>query len=446
MVDAAMDALMGQLPDGFASLMKQSQEAREPQLQKMQTAEEEYAKTAGDIGIQKARARAASKRAGLGEEMAVYNRYEKELMAPPPTIQYSPDTAQGMQSLAVLLPIAGALMGSKGQLSGIGAMQAMNGVLEGHRQGNQDRIALETKNFEQKMSEWKIHMEQVKGAFERALQRARISASAAQSELEVRLAELDAPLLAAQVKRDGVVKGAQLGLNSVDQVTKMIEQAQINVYKSSYRMGPPMSEDAKRMAAEQYLLGNSRVITNLSRQQKAEILDMLPSIASEKGMSPQDIVAMQQRFIADSAEARTLGQMTARTAAPAAEAQKFGEYAKELSRSVPRGSFVPVNELVQKAEASISDPNLLSFRAAVNTFISEYARAVTPVGSTTDFARKKAFDLLSTATSQEAFDRVVDVMNKEMEYAQEALRKTRSSVSGGTTPPSGADVDPLGIR
>ena len=222
----AFGQLSSQLPDGFGALLTKSREAAQPDIDKAQRAEELYAKQKGDIDIAKAQAIAQSKKAGIGGEMAVYKKYEKELMAPAPTIQYSGDTAQGMQSLAVLLPMAGAMMGGKGMLSGIGAMQAMSGVLEGHKQGNQDRIALETKNFEQKMNEWKIHQDQVKGAFERAIQMAKLNASAAQADLETKLAALNAPLLIADVKRNGVVNAAQRNLATIDKMTGMIEQAQ----------------------------------------------------------------------------------------------------------------------------------------------------------------------------------------------------------------------------
>jgi hypothetical protein len=228
----AFTSLSSQVPDGFGALFTESQKAAAPEMEKAQKAEEEFAKQKGDVMVAKAQEIARSRKAGLGGEAAVYKKYEKELMAPPPTIQYSPDTAQGMQSLAVLLPLAGAMMGGKGQLSGIGAMQAMTGVLEGHKQGNQDRIALEQKNFEQQMQNWKLHQEQVKGAFERALQMAKINASAAQADLEARLAAMDAPLLLSDVKRNGVVNAAQRNLNTIDKMTTMIEQAQTNLYKT----------------------------------------------------------------------------------------------------------------------------------------------------------------------------------------------------------------------
>jgi hypothetical protein len=229
----AFTQLSTQVPDGFGALLAKSNEAAKPELEKQQAAEEEFAKQKADVMVAKAKEIAKSKQAGIGGEMAVYKKYDKELMAPAPTIQYSPDTAQGMQSLAVLLPLAGAMMGGKGLLSGIGAMNAMSGVLEGHRQGNQDRIALEQKNFEQKMNEWKIHMEQVKGAFDRALQMAKLNASGAQAQLEAKLAELDAPLLLADVKRNGISNAAQRNLNTIDKMTTMIEQAQSRLYSGS---------------------------------------------------------------------------------------------------------------------------------------------------------------------------------------------------------------------
>lgn len=223
---AELDALS----DGFTAILKKSQETAEPAYQKMQAAEEEYAKTKGDLGVKAAELKAKSARGAAGGQLAVYDKYEKELMAPPPTIQYSADTADGIKNLAMLLPIAGMMMGGAGQLSGIGAMKAMSGVLEGHKQGNQDRIALEQKNFEQQMQNWKLHQEQIKGAFERALQRAKISASSAQSGLQIDLAKLDAQLLLADVKKNGIIDPLKRFTAMNDKVTTAIEGAVGKMY------------------------------------------------------------------------------------------------------------------------------------------------------------------------------------------------------------------------
>jgi hypothetical protein len=218
------------LSDGFSAILKKSQEVSEPAYQKIQAAEEDYAKTKGELGVKAAELKAKSARGSAGGQLAVYDKYEKELMAPAPTIQYSADTADGMKNLAMLLPIAGMMMGGSGQLSGVGALKAMSGVLEGHKQGNQDRIALEQKNFEQQMQNWKIHQEQIKGAFERALQRAKINASAAQSGLQVDLAKLDAQLLLADVKKNGIIDPLKRFNAMNEKVTTAIEGAVVKMY------------------------------------------------------------------------------------------------------------------------------------------------------------------------------------------------------------------------
>jgi hypothetical protein len=223
---AELDALS----DGFSAILKKSQEVSEPAYQKIQAAEEDYAKTKGELGVKAAELKAKSARGSAGGQLAVYDKYEKELMAPAPTIQYSADTADGMKNLAMLLPIAGMMMGGSGQLSGVGALKAMSGVLEGHKQGNQDRIALEQKNFEQQMQNWKIHQEQIKGAFERALQRAKINASAAQSGLQVDLAKLDAQLLLADVKKNGIIDPLKRFNAMNEKVTTAIEGAVGKMY------------------------------------------------------------------------------------------------------------------------------------------------------------------------------------------------------------------------
>ena len=221
---------MGGLSDSFSALMEKREQLTAPYVEKAQKAEEAYAQAKGDIGIRKAELEAASKRAGFAGEAAVYKKYDKELMTPPPTIQYSPETQESMSSLATLLPLAGMLMGGGGRLSGIGAMEAMSGVLEGHRQGNQDRIALETKNFEQKMNQWKLHIEQVKGAFERALKMASLNASSANAQLQVELAKLDAQMLKQDAARNGPVQASLKGIELADKFLNAVDQSITKMY------------------------------------------------------------------------------------------------------------------------------------------------------------------------------------------------------------------------
>jgi len=211
------------LPDQLGSLFKKQQQVGEEQANIVEGAEKKFAEQKGQYGIDVAKAKAAAARGAAGSELGVYKKYEKELMAPAPTIQYTKDTKEGMMSLAALLPMAAAMMGGKGHASALGALQSMSGVLQGHEEGNQARVALEEKNFKEKLDAFNRHQGQIKEAFERSLQMAKLNASAAQAQLEVKLAELNAPLLAAQVKRDGVVSAATRNLAAFDKMTGVIE-------------------------------------------------------------------------------------------------------------------------------------------------------------------------------------------------------------------------------
>ena len=232
-----MKDLTSLLPDQFSGLFSKASAAAALEYDKMTKAEKESAKTKGDIDIKKAEAEAKYAKAGIGAEQGVYKKFEKQLMEPAPTIQYNQETKQSMTSLATLLPVAAMMFGNKSQLSAIGAMNAMSGVLEGHQQGNQERIALETKNFEQKMSEFKTHQEQIKGAFERALQAAKLNASAAQAGLKVDLAKLDAQLLGAEVDQKGVTRASMDNLARIDSVTKAVEQNLSGLNKATQGFG-----------------------------------------------------------------------------------------------------------------------------------------------------------------------------------------------------------------
>lgn len=225
--------LTSMLPDQFQGLLSKASAAAAPEYANITKAEKKFAQDKGDIGIQKAEAEAKYAKKGIGGEQAVYKKFEKQLMEPAPTIQYNEETSKSMASLATLLPVAAMMFGNKSQLSAIGAMNAMSGVLAGHQQGNQERIALETKNFEQKMNEFKTHQEQIKGAFERALQAAKLNASAAQAALKVDLAKLDAQLLNAEVDQKGVTRVSLDNLDRINNVTKLVEQSLSGINKAT---------------------------------------------------------------------------------------------------------------------------------------------------------------------------------------------------------------------
>ena len=466
---------------------------------------------AGFIAGEEEKAKIAKEGVGKAEKQAeskLIQQYGPSLYSKPyEEFKPSQESLSGFAALGSLMMVAGTMMGSKGRLAGIGAMNNIAGMLKGYQSGRKDLYEQERQQFEENMKVQERNRADIKEAFNLALKMAPTNLRGAEEFLNKTFASKGMSVPQAMLKSSGVmhtidvVGGALDKANTTsNQIAKTIgpaERIAIAQYgaeqkalageeKGTLEYGvitnkdgtqekgmffpskildaqkqggsfeklaassnttktSQMSDDAANFVANSYLdnpTAAAPLFSRLSAPDKEKVLAIAAQIAKEKNISPEDLDKKRLELVSQTAQARTLGTMAGRTAAPAAEAKMFGQYAKELSRAVPRGKFVPVNKLIQMAEENISDENLLAFKAATNTYLFEYARAITPVGATTDKAREKGFKLLSTATSQEAFDRVVDVMNKEMEYAQEALKTTTGTVTGGSSAPAAPVAPP----
>lgn len=379
----------GILGDKVTNLFRQQADVSEQQETKKTKAAKEFADVEQKVKVDQAQLAANLAKQSAGAQTAVYKKYEKELMAPAPTIQYSPDTAQGMKNLAVLLPLAGAIFGGKGQLSGIGAINAMNGVLEGHKQGNQDRIALETKNFEQKLNDWKTHIEQVKGALQRAAEVAKINASAAQAQGKVEALKLGAPLIAATYDRDTSTNIANKYEGIADNMLKMVEKEQESVLalkaKEQERLLAIKEKSAAALSGFGPTAELARVIgpeAAMGTDEKSadKVLDRLKSIVQvrnlmEQAKDPQIAFGESQTFAA------RIANLLQRNLSDTAAANLKGLEGKEVSTSELQAA---ASKIVDDTGLSPSDKNSVFYKNAIFTILAAEraatGRSFLPVG------------------------------------------------------------------
>jgi hypothetical protein len=435
MADDIFASTASQLPDQFGSLFQKQRQFGEEEAAKSQKAEEEFAKLKGETEIKAAQAKAASVRGGIGGEQAVYKKYEKELMAPAPTIQYTKDTKEGMMSLAALLPMAAAMMGGKGHASALGALQSMSGVLQGHEEGNQARIALEEKNFKEKLDAFNRHQGQIKEAFERSLQMAKLNASAAQSQLEVKLAELNAPLLAAQVKRDGVVSAATRNLAAFDKMTNVIEQSLMKMTSGS------ISDESISFLADRYLSGDKSAAQGLGlgasgQANRNKFLQAVSSRAAEKGITGDQLAKIMQEYSAETGAQKSLATTEAKLKVILNTTRAAIPAAIEASTKVPRTKFVPVNKLIQKGQVATSDPDLQSFAMANLQLAEGWARAMNPTGVMRESDRDLALNTLSTATSPETYASAVNQLKLQLDRELQSIQSIEGKTSSAPATPT----------
>jgi hypothetical protein len=122
--------------------------------------------------------------------------------------------------------------------------------------------------------------------------------------------------------------------------------------------------------------------------------------------------------------------------------------ALETSNALPRGSWVPINLLIQKFEAGTSDPRYYDFSLANFSLMNAYARAMNPQGVPRIQERLEAHaaGVLSQATDQASYKIMIERLWKEVQASKKAVAQTREGRSAGdiNAPLPGAAPTPAG--
>ena len=184
-----------------------------------------------------------------------------------------------------------------------------------------------------------------------------------------------------------------------------------------------LTPDELTEMGQQYLAGDKSVFQNLGRgvQGSRNVEALRGEIArqmKEQGQSGADMAAKIVAFNSDMTAARTLGAASARIDLGAQELQVALPQALELSRKVYRPDFKPIGEIQQAIQGKTSDPDLLEFQQQNQAVINAYAATMSRGGVSTVAAAERASSILSSATGQEAYERQLDRLNKEVQQMQ----------------------------
>jgi len=173
---------------------------------------------------------------------------EMDKMAPPPKMNITPDTHEGLMGLATILPIAGILIGSKGMMSGVNAMNAMTGVMKGYQEGNKARIDFEKQKYDTSMKEWEANYKVSRQKLADAIDMMKTNYQAGVAKAEAAAVAMG-PEPAALVRQNG----AAFLLNKLDEANKHVLAAQDKLAQSD--MIAQRQEDVSRAKARQKISG-----------------------------------------------------------------------------------------------------------------------------------------------------------------------------------------------
>jgi hypothetical protein len=191
-----------------------------------------------------------------------------------------------------------------------------------------------------------------------------------------------------------------------------------------FQQGAKPPRSAQAMAVEKYR----------EEHPEATADDVQKFIAKQAGMNAGE------RTGATTAANLDIIMRNAHAAIPMAEA---------ASDKVPRGSWVPINQLMQTADAKISDPALKEFKIANLQLAELWARAMNPKGVMRESDRSLALEMLSTADSPQTYRRVTTQLRNFLERERKSVQEFREGKepeggSGATaaSPTSGGPVEP----
>jgi hypothetical protein len=213
------------------------------------------------------------------------------------------------------------------------------------------------------------------------------------------------------------------------------------------------SDTIKMMAGDYLAAPDPSIFTNLGRgrQGAANVVALREEIAKQakdQGLTGADLAALRIGVGGEKAAARTAGTKATNVALAASEAQQTFPLVREASAAIPRTEMPAINKLMEAAQTGTGDPRWITLGTALNTAVNAYARAVSPSGTPTVSDKQHARDLLGAHLTDGQIGAALDIMNKEMQAAQEAPARVQAAqkarIAGGSKPvaiPQGWSVE-----
>lgn len=169
------------------------------------------------------------------------------------------------------------------------------------------------------------------------------------------------------------------------------------------------------------------------------LLDRNPDLTADE--IAKKLKTGQIEFGAQKKETQTAAGVAGKVEVAQNEIKEFTPLVQQASAKVPRGSFVPLNKLMQTADTSLSDPNLKALKIRINSLLNAYDMLASRGGTDKD-KRGEVRNLLLSADSPEALESALTSFNLEADAAHRAAVKATKvpELENQKAPASGSKV------
>lgn len=400
-----------------------------------------------------------------------------------------PGPEQALFGFATAMLLLGALSSKYTRMSSGAALSSFNGALQGWQAGNLQAYEEKSKEWEantkatiqnnkQETEQYKQIMENRKLNIDQQMDQIKVTAAQYQDKMMFEAANAKNYTLVAQIWEKKNEAGAKLQLQSQKLLDDREKQKQKNEQTAQYWLSPEgqqrlalpegqpgalteqqkagvgqliqvygskggigggtLTPETMQEMVDRRLAGDKSVLQNIGRgaQGSANVAafnNALATTMKERGITGPDLAKIDQQYVGDTAYQRGAGGTAQRVENAVNEVAAVMPLALEASRNLPRGNIVPLNNLIQKYEQGTSDPKYNDFIVKNFALINAYTRAMNPLGvpRIQERLEQHAIGLLSTATSQKAYETQVRALWQEAQASKGAVMKTREGRTPG---------------
>ena len=346
------------------------------------------------------------------------------------------DHIEGIMQGAPWIMALAALGGAAGKLSGQAMMDGLNGVSEGLLKGDQEGMQNAWNKYDAEYQKWKTRSDQqfkiysvLEDAYGKSADgrmRAMHAAHAMTNDLYAAKMQADDPMTLLKLR-------SELELNHARAA---------EAFAKAKQAGAGASDRIRSLKAAIYAAGLALPSSRGSNidQVVQGLIDRNPTATDDEIV--QGIRKNKLQIAGDTTAVRAAGTIAGRTGVALEEAGPFGNNVIESATALDRGSFVPVNKLLNMRDESIQNSALRQLKIDINEFMNTYDVVAGRGGSDKD-KREVARNLLLASDSVETLEVAVARMQKIAAQAQGAATSfIERRAAGGAPPSGGSDTAP----
>lgn len=147
------------------------------------------------------------KKRAAEQERTAQEDYQKQLEAEPlPAFIPTKDSAKDIAGLFSMVSVMGMLLGGAGKLNAMQAMNAMNGMLEGHQKGRADLYKKQATEFDKNFKAMTKRHEELRKKMEDAVKLVSVNKEAGMAEAKMAAVESGSDIIKAMVDRGEIVR------------------------------------------------------------------------------------------------------------------------------------------------------------------------------------------------------------------------------------------------